>query len=107
MATTKVILGSEIKLNLYIEPIGDISLNDYDFNVSLYCSPSKIITYKKEDTKEVVEDPNSRILPIDTNKLGVGRIMAKVTAYLPDGDFDDNLRTEIVFIDTDIEIKKQ
>lgn len=107
MAAIKVILGSEIKLNLYIEPINRVSINEYDFTVSLYCSPSKVITFKKEDTKEVSGDPNSRIIPVDTNKLGIGKIMAKVVAYLPDEDFEDNKRTEVVIIDTDIEIKKQ
>jgi hypothetical protein len=56
--------------------------------------------------KTVRLDANNYLLPLDTQELGHGVIKIKLTAFLPDKDFVDNIRTEVVFIDTNIEIIK-
>lgn len=95
-------LGTELKLNVHIEPIGDITMDDYDFEVEVYCSPKRAIVARKEDTIRV--DESNYIVLVDTNIVGAGALKCKVTAYIPDGDFEDSLRTEIVAIDTGINI---
>ena len=32
-----IFLGTELKLNVNIQPIGEITMDDYDFIVELYC----------------------------------------------------------------------
>jgi hypothetical protein len=51
-------------------------------------------------------DSNNYIVLVDTNEVGAGDLKCKVTAYIPDGDFPDELRTEVVNIDTGINIIK-
>lgn len=97
-------IGTELKLNIHIEPIGEITMDDYDFEVEVYCSPKKSILIAKKDTIRI--DSDNYVVLIDTNLVGVGDLKCKVTAKVPDGDFPDNFRTEIVCIDTGINIVK-
>lgn len=102
MGYSKVYIGTEIKLNINIGPLGDMTMDDYDFKVELYCSPAKIVI--KEKRGMVRSDGSNYIACIDTKEVGPGRLKGKVTAWIPDGDFDDQLRTEIDVFDTGIDI---
>ena len=106
MAQQKIFLGTELKLNINIEPMNRITMDDYDFEVELICGTfnksNKVI--KKEQAKRV--DSNNYIVCFDTAEVGAGKLKCKVTAFLPDDDFEDGKRTEVVEIDTGIEIIK-
>ena len=101
--SNKIFLGTELKLNINIEPIDNTSMDDYDFTVDVYCSPQKSITITKNDAIRI--DKNNYIILVDTTQLGTGNIKCKVTAYIPDEDFaNDFTRTEVVCINTNIKI---
>jgi hypothetical protein len=101
----KIYLGSEIKLNLSIDKIGSLSMSDYDFEVAVFCNPSKALTIRKGDSGLIKkQDDSNYVLMIDTMRLGIGRLKLQVTAQIPDTDFDDYLRKEIQVVDTGIEI---
>jgi hypothetical protein len=107
MATMKnesPFIGTELKLNIHIEPIGDTTMDDYDFEVEVFCSPKKSIITPKADLIRV--DSDNYIVLVDTNVVGAGDLKCKVTAQIPDGDFPDQLRTEVVIVDTGINIIK-
>lgn len=116
MENNIVFLGTEIKLNIHIDPIGDLTMADYDFTVEAYCSTKKslIINKSKESNDPRVipvtgvdEKPNDYIILIDTSEVGTGNLKCKVTAYIPDPDFGlEETRTEVSIIDTGIEIVK-
>lgn len=97
-------IGTELKLNIHIEPIGDTTMDDYDFEVEVFCSPKKPIIIPKENTIRV--DSDNYVVLVDTNIVGAGDLKCKVTAQVPDWDFPDQLRTEVVCIDTGINIIK-
>lgn len=97
-------IGTELKLNIHIEPIGEVTMDDYDFEVEVYCSPKKTIVVAKENTIRI--DSDNYVVLVDTNLVGAGDLKCKVTAQVPDGDFPDLLRTEVVCIDTGINIVK-
>lgn len=101
---TEVFLGTELKLNVNIEPIGDVTMDNYEFEIEVYCSPKKSIIIPKENTIRV--DSDNYVVLVDTNIVGAGDLKCKVTAQVPDGDFPDQLRTEVVCIDTGINIVK-
>lgn len=116
MANIDVIQGTEIKLNLHIDPIGDNHMggaNGYDWKCEVYTSSeSKIIIEKDSDlalNEEVLTGPDDTILLIDTANLEPGIIKVKVIAYIPDADFayegNDGLRTEIQIVNTNIKVK--
>lgn len=94
MISNKVWLGTELKLNIHIEPIDGITMDKYDFSVDVYCSPKKVVHANKSDCIRI--DENNYIVLVDTNVIGVGTLLCKVTASIPDGDFSDMCRTEIV-----------
>ena len=100
----KIFLGTELKLNINIEPTVGFYMKDYDFVVELYCNalrPKKVVI-NKEAAREV--DESNYVVCVDTNELGVGKLVCKVIAYVPDGDFKDGKRTEVAKLNTGIEI---
>ena len=100
----RVFLGTELKLNVNVEKMGKVTMDDYNFVVTLYCSTSKAIIVPKESAIRV--DDSNYIVRVDTTIIGVGKLKCKVEAELPDGDFPEQLRTEVMIIDTGIEIVK-
>ena len=97
-------LGTELKLNIHIDPIDGVTIDDYDYTTEVYCSPRKSIVIPKSET--IRTDNENYIVRVDTNIIGVGKIICRVVAQIPDGDFDDGLRTEVVAITTNINVVK-
>lgn len=99
-------MGTELKLNVSIDPIGDLSMDSYDFEIEFFTSKQR---YKKRVFKKggkgiKKEDSNNYICCLNTTDVGSGVLVCRIVAYLPDSDFDDGLRTEIVEFNTKIEI---
>jgi hypothetical protein len=82
----RVFTGTEIKVNVSIEPIDGLSMQDYDFEVYFFCSP----VYKQVITKEQAKmvDKDNYLCLVDTRVVGVGNLKCMVIAHLPDADFD-------------------
>lgn len=95
-------LRTQIKLNIHIDPVGSLTMDDYDFIVEAYTSLMKIVNFKKAGTIRV--DENNYFLPLDTAMLGTGHLMCRVIATLPDPDMPEGTRREISVIDTGINI---
>jgi hypothetical protein len=100
----KIFFGTEVKLNIHIEPMDGMSMSEYDFDIELICGSFKkqSIVINKKDAKKV-DDDNYKVC-FDTTGLGVGNLICRVTAYIPDGDFKDGKRTEVTETSTGIEI---
>lgn len=104
---TCVYYGTELKLNIGIEPIDGVSMESYDFNVEILSNTNfgqNKIVIKKEDAIKV--DSDNYIVTFDTSKLQTGNVICKIIAHIPDSDFKDGYRTEIAKIDTGIKIVK-
>jgi hypothetical protein len=81
-------------------------MDDYNFEIELYVSGSNAVKKTKDECIKV--DANNYIVTLDTNALNrVGRLILKTTAYIPDGDFEDNTRTEVSCVDTGVIIVKE
>mgnify|MGYP006976591296 CR=1 FL=1 len=105
MATdNNIFIGTELKLNINIEPMGEFTMDDYDWSVDVYCSTKRVVTIAKRDAIRI--DKNNYVLLVDTEELGAGDVKCKITAYVPDFDFPDTLRTEVSMIDTGINVIK-
>ena len=100
----KIYLGTELKLNINIEPIGGATMSSYDWDVEMYCTPSKSQKILKADAVEI--DDNNYVVLVDTNAIGTGALRCKLTAAIVDADFSDFKRNEVVVIDTGIQIVK-
>lgn len=105
-----VYLGTELKLRVGIEPMGDLHMSQYDFDIEAYCNEKSVVTASKKGealTNLVKDDEDNYIALIDTSVIGVGKLKCRVVAYIPDTDFtDDGVRTEVTVTDTGITIVK-
>ena len=96
-------LGTELKLNIHIAPMGDMTMDRYDFTVELYCTTRQVVSIPKPQLKRV--DANNYIVTFDTKDVGVGTLKCDIKANIPDSDFAAGVRTEIVKCETGITIK--
>lgn len=79
-----------------------MSMENYDFKVQCFTSARKVVTIDK--AKAIKVDADNYKICVDTNGIGSGALRCRITAYLPDDDFPDKLRTEVVEVDTNITI---
>jgi hypothetical protein len=87
-------LGTELKINVHIEPIGDLHMSDYDFSVRFYTkSGSPTISTTKNEMVEV--DTDNYIALVDTSGMTAGVVQMVVKALIPDADSADLYRTEV------------
>ena len=99
-----IFLGSEQKLNVNIKPVAGFTADDFDVVVDVYCSPKRTSTKSKNELIRV--DEENYVFKLDTNEVGAGEVKAKVTAYIPDYDYEDTFRTEVSMYATNIVITK-
>lgn len=99
-------LGTELKINVHIEPVDGISMSQYEFECHFYAySRNKGVKIAKKDMKKVDNDNYIAMITQDmAQMIGRGSVMLRLTAYIPDGDFKDGLRTEITEVCTGITI---
>lgn len=87
-------LGTELKINVHIEPIGDLHMSDYDFSVRFYTkSGSPTVSIDKSEMREV--DADNYIALVDTSGMTAGVVQMVVKALIPDTDSADLYRTEV------------
>ena len=91
----RICVGTELKFLVEITADG-FSMDEDDFEVEIIRGPNTLHFDKTE--LEVDKDGNYYVC-FDTAPLGTGRVTAKVTAYVPDDDFEDGFRTEIERVD--------
>lgn len=100
----RIILGTEIKLNIHIDPFDGLSMDDYDFQCAVFTASSRRVVITKQETKRIDED--NYLIMVSTDALGAGKLKCEVTAQIPDADFNDGIRTEIALFDTGLVISK-
>lgn len=97
------VLGTEFKMNVHLEPIDGLHMSDYNFECAFFVFNDRRIVIRKSEMKKVDEDNYLAIIKTeDALKIGRGRIRAEITAFVPDAEFPDGLRTERLLICTDV-----
>lgn len=100
-----VTLGSDFKIDVTSEIPGGLSMRDVDFDITVYNLNDK--KNKKEFKKEdcIPTDDSGYIVLLNSDDLGVGIVMVSVDFKIPDTDFPDGFRKEIVRKNPRIRIK--
>lgn len=94
-------VGTELKINLRMEPMGDNHLADVDFTATVYSADTrKRVVIDKASALAVDED--NYILIVDTAAVGIGRYFVTLCAYIPDVDMPSGFRKEVATTDTGI-----
>lgn len=91
---TNSVKDTEFKININMTPIDGYHMADIDWECLVFTERAyKKIIVKKSDAIRV-DDDNYKIT-IDSALIGAGEYYVTLTAYIPDADFPDGLRTEI------------
>lgn len=95
-------IGTYLKINVHIDEIDGIKMGDMDFTCAFFIYPrrSEII----EKSSMIQADEENYVALVDSSKLGKGLVQCKITVDIPDSDFPDGFRKEIVTVPTGIYI---
>ena len=97
-----IIYGSQVVLNLHIDPVDGVSAKDYDFEV-VVCA-KRDVSFGKSHLVEV--DDDNYIILLDSTECGLGEVSVRVEAMLPDGRWPNEVRKEITVIPTGLNVVK-
>ncbi len=91
----------EYKIKVKVRPVDGIPIwNCPSFTCELYVIRGRSVVFSKEDNAKVkkIDDNTIKIIvnEEDSLKIGYGIVKMKMTADIPDADFDDGKRTEIL-----------
>lgn len=97
-------IGSQIKILIAATLPDNLSLFDVDFDVVVYNDDKK--DKKKDYAKKdcILTDEMDYVVLIDSDELGVGTYMVKLTVYIPDTDFPDGKRKEVIRINPNVKV---
>lgn len=87
-------VGTKLKFAISISSPG-FNMTEDDFTVDIRRG-AKTIHFDKEDL--VVDENDQYYVCFDTAELGGGVVEAIITAFVPDDDFSDGIRTEVAKI---------
>lgn len=90
----RVLIGTELKYKVEIEASG-FSMDENDFTVEVRRGTKSKLFEKPDMIIHETESGNEYYVAFDTSELGTGKYDFITTAYVPDDDFEDGLRTEV------------
>ncbi len=105
-ATQQVfIIGSDVKILVEAELPDDLTLTDVDFTVKVYNNNlvDKSKTYDKSECIETMD--GDYVVLVDSEQLGIGRYLCKLTVEIPDTDYPSGFRKEVVKINPHVTVK--
>lgn len=96
-------LCEDVKLAIFIDPIDDMNLDDFDFECILWS-----INYKQSFVKkDLISLGNGEYaLCFNTEKFGIGKISFKLHCKIPDVDFENGYRNQYFYNYDLLNIKK-
>lgn len=97
-------IGTELKLNVHLDRLDGYRMSDIDFSCDFYVYTNRKVSINKEQM--IKADDDNYVACVDSTKLGIGKIMCRVTAYIPDADFEDGLRKEVETVETNVTITR-
>ena len=99
----KVTLGSDVKIAFSAELPNNLTMKDVPFSVTVYNADDKKreVIANKDDC--IIIDDNEYVVLVNTDELGVGLYMLKVTFEIPDTDYPTGYFRQVVRINPNIE----
>ena len=98
-------LGTEFKINVHVEPIDGLHMSDYDFECEFFAYTNRGVKIPKSRMRKVDDDNYLAMITTELGKtIGRGTLKLRLTAYIPDDDFEDGVRTEVAEVCTGVTI---
>lgn len=98
------VIGSQIKIGFSACLPDCLMMKDVEFCVDVYnfSDKDKSVTFKKEECIRICD--NDYAVLVDTKTIGIGLVRLKLKMQIPDTDFPDGYRTEIINVNPRISI---
>lgn len=91
MLVDEYYIGSDLKFRIDISATGFNQETD-PYDIDVYCGNKKL-SFTQANVKQC---DDKFYLPVPTSTLSPGRLKIVITAHVPDADFSDGYRDEIV-----------
>jgi hypothetical protein len=101
-----VTLGSDAKIAFTVDLPDDLKLSDVDFTGKVYNAMKKDV--KMDFTKAdciMIDDGVAYVVLVDTDTLGIGTYLLKVTVHIPDTDYPTGYRKEVININPHVSVR--
>ena len=100
-----VTLGSDVKIEFTAELPDDLTLSDVDFSGKVLNADMKDVSvdFNKAGCIEL-EGGENYVVMVDSDDLGIGTLMLKLTVMIPDTDYQSGTRKQVVNINPHIKI---
>lgn len=100
-----VTLGSDVKIKFTADLPDGLLMRDVDFTLKVINMSEKdvAVDIPKADCIETDEGKNYVAL-VDSDNLGIGTLMLRLTVYIPDTDYQSGTRKEVIKINPHIKI---
>lgn len=100
-----VTLGSDVKIEFTAELPDGLTLSDVDFSGKVLNADMKneSVDFNKAGCIEL-EGGENYVVMVDSEALGIGTLMLKLTVLIPDTDYESGTRKQVVNINPHIKI---
>ena len=102
MTDNRPIIGTEFKVLVEIEPVDEVHMVDMEFTCQFYTKLNDPLMVTKEQMIKVNDD--SYIALVDTTGMSAGTLRNRMTVDIPDKDFADGYRREVVDVEAGTKI---
>lgn len=96
-------VGTELKINLHMEPMGEYRLSNVEFTATVFSAETRERVVIDKASALAVDDDNY-ILIVDSSIVGIGRYFVTLCAYIPDVDMPSGFRKEVATVYSGITI---
>ena len=100
-----VTLGSDVKIKFTADLPDGLKLSDVDFTLKVInmSEKDKAIDVPKADCI-MTDEGASYVVLVDSEELGIGTLMLRLTVYIPDTDYQSGTRKEVIKINPHVKI---
>ena len=100
-----VTLGSDVKIAFTADLPDGLKLSDVDFTLKVINMSGKDVDAEFVKADCIMTDEGaSYVVLVDSEKLGIGTLMLRLTVYIPDTDYQSGTRKEVIKINPHIRI---
>ena len=100
-----VTLGSDVKIEFTADLPDDMKLSDISFSVKVINmnDKDKEQIYQKDDCI-MTDEGRKYVVLVDSDDLGIGVLMLRLTVFIPDTDYQIGTRKEVIKINPHIKV---
>lgn len=105
VSITSIILGSDFQITLPVTLDDELTLSELTFTCAISNIDQKNKTVTKTNEQCTIDDETNEItVTLNSDELGIGQLMAKITLQIPDETYPDNVRRVVQKVNPNTQI---